>query len=135
MTAARVFLDTSVIVRYLAEDDIPRALAASNLIDGPSDLVVSTAVLVEAVHVLRTEHGISNPWLAEALIRFLDRVDVELVDADRIGALQGIRSTVGRSARRIPDALIAAAAGRARCDWIAAFDRDFRSATVPVRLI
>jgi predicted nucleic acid-binding protein len=135
MTAARVFLDASVLVRYLAEDDPPRALAASTLIDGPSDLVVSTAVLVEAVHVLRTEHGIPNPWLAEALIRFLDRVDVELVDADRIAALQGIRSTVGRSARRIPDALIAAAAARAGCDWIAAFDRDFRSPTVPVRLI
>lgn len=135
MTVARVFLDTSVLVRYLAEDDPSRALAAADLIEGPSDLVVSTAVLVEVVHVLRTEHGIPNPWLAEALIRFLDRADVELVDADRIAALQGLRSTVRGSARRIPDALIAAAAAHAGCDWIAAFDRDFRSPAVPVRLI
>ena len=135
MSAERVFLDTSVLVRYLAEDDPPRALAASELIDGPADLVVSTAVLVEAVHVLRTMYGIANPWLAEALALFLNRDDVYLADADRVTALEAIRATVGESARRIPDALVAAAAARARCDWIAAFDRDFRSPTIPVRLI
>ena len=131
----RVFCDASVLVRYLAEDDPPRAAAAAALIDGDSVLVVSTVVLVEVVHVLRTERAVQNPDLAAGLIAFLNRLNVELADADRHEVIEALHSSAGRSARRIPDAIIAAAASRARCDWIAAFDRDFRSPTVPVRLI
>ncbi len=135
MSGSRVFLDTSVLVRYLAEDDAPRAIAAARLIDGPTELVVSTAVLVEVVHVLRTEHGIPNPWLAETIIKFLTRANVRLADADQVVTVEALRGTSALSARRIPDALIAAAARQSRCDWIAAFDRDFHSSTVPVRPI
>lgn len=131
----RVFCDSSVLVRYLAEDDPPRALAAATLVDGEATLVVSTVVLIEVVHVLRSERAVENPELAHGLVRFLNRQNVELVDADRIAVIQALRGTAAASARRIPDALIASAAERAGCDWIAAFDRDFRSPTVPVRLI
>jgi predicted nucleic acid-binding protein len=50
----RVFLDTSVLVRYLSEDDPPRALAAARLIDGESAMVISGVVILEAMHALRT---------------------------------------------------------------------------------
>ena len=39
------------------------------------------------------------------------------------------------SERRIPDALLAAAAEGAGCDWIATFDEQFASPSVPSRLI
>lgn len=131
----RVFCDSSVLIRYLAEDDPPRAMAAAALIDSDTVVVVSTVVLIEVVHVLRTERALENPELAQGLIRFLNRQNVELTDADRVGVLEALRGTTGVSARRIPDALIASAAARAQCSWIAAFDRDFRSPSVPVRLI
>ena len=135
MSAERVFCDASVLVRYFAEDDPPRALAAARLIDGDATIVVSSVALIEVVHVLRTERQIENPELAEGLIRFLRRSNVELADANAVEVVEALRATAGLSARRIPDALIGAAAERASCDWIAAFDRDFRSPTVPVRLI
>lgn len=131
----RVFCDSSVLIRYLADDDPPRALAAAALIDSETVVVVSTVVLIEVVHVLRGERAIENPELAQGLVRFLNRQNVELIDADRVTAIEGLRGAAAVSARRIPDALIAAAAARAQCGWIAAFDRDFRSTTVPVRLI
>jgi predicted nucleic acid-binding protein len=133
--ARRVFCDTGVLVRYFAEDDPPRALAAARLIDGDDLLVVSTGVLIEVAHVLRTQHGHANPEIALALVAFLTKRGVELVDADRAQAVAALRWTARVSARRIPDALISAAAERAGCDFIATFDEGMRSSTVPVRML
>lgn len=131
----RVFVDSSVIVRYFAEDDPPRALAAARLIERDTILVLSTGVILEAVHVLRTRYGVANPVLAEGLIRLLSRDGVELVDADRGATVAALRWSERGSARRIPDAIIAAAAEGAGCDWIATFDEAFGSPSVPVRLL
>jgi predicted nucleic acid-binding protein len=135
MIQRRIFCDTSVLVRYFAGDDPARAFAAATLVDGDSTLVVSTGALVELVHVLRTGYGVGNPELGEALVRFLSRANVELVDADEGMTVAAIRWSLRASARRIPDAIIAAAAERARCDIIATFDERMDSPTVPVRLL
>ena len=132
---ARIFCDTSVLVRYFVGDDPPRSLAAARLVDGDDTLVVSTSVLLELVHVLRVDHGISNPELALGLIRLLGLESLELVDADRAATIAAVQWTMRVSARRIPDALIAAAAEHAGCAWIATFDEAFRSPTVPVRML
>ncbi|HEY5433586.1 MAG TPA: PIN domain-containing protein [Candidatus Limnocylindrales bacterium] len=132
---ARVFCDTSVLIRYFAEDDPPRALAAARLFDSDATLVVSTTALLELVHVLRTRYGVMNPRLGEGLISFLTRDSVELVDADQGATVAAIRWSLRVSARRIPDAIIAAAAEHARCDAIATFDERMESPTVPVRLL
>ena len=131
----RVFCDSSVLIRYFAEDDPPRAFAAAGLIESDATLVISTSVILEVVHVLRTKHGIGNPRVGEGLIRFLTREQVELVDADRATAVAGLKWTLRNSARRIPDAIMAAAAEHAGCDAIATFDEDFASPSVPVRLL
>jgi predicted nucleic acid-binding protein len=132
---ARVFLDTSVLLRYLAEDDLPRATAAARLIDEEAVIVLSTGVILEAVHVLRTHLGVKNPSLGQGLIRLLSRHNVFLADADAGAVVAGIERTLSRSERRIPDAILAAAAEQADCDWIATFDEAFTSPTVPSRLI
>ncbi|CAN5693407.1 hypothetical protein BH23CHL7_BH23CHL7_19470 [soil metagenome] len=131
----RVFIDSSVVVRYLADDDPPRALAAAELIDGERTLVISGVVLLETMHVLRTDYGNDNPALAQALIRFLTRENVELVDADKSHLVAALERSVATSARRIADAVIAATAEQAACAWIATFDEAFASPTVPSRLI
>lgn len=131
----RVFLDASVIVRYLSEDDPPRALAAARLIEGDRTLVVSGVVLLETMHGLRTGLGHENPALGRALIRFLTRENVEIVDADKAHLVAALERSLSRSARRISDAVIAATAEHAGCAWIATFDEAFRSPTVPARLI
>jgi predicted nucleic acid-binding protein len=123
-----------VLVRSLADDDPPRALTAARLLDSDATLVVSTGVLLETVHGMRRD-GETNPRIAIALLALLTRDNVELVDADQAAAVAAIRWTLRVSARRIPDAIIAAAAERAGCDWIATFDDRFTSPTVPVRAI
>jgi len=135
VSAARLFCDTSVLVRYFADDDPPRSLAAARMVDGDDTLVVSTASLLELVHVLRTDYGIHNPALGNGLIRFLTRENIELVDADQGATVAAIRWSLRVSARRIPDAIIAAAAEHARCDAIATFDERMESPGVPVRLL
>lgn len=135
MRAQRVFCDTSVLVRYFAEDDPARAFAAAALVDSDATLVISTGSLIELVHVLRTQHRIDNPELGEGLIRFLARANVDLVDADEGTTVAAIRWALRSSARRIPDAILAAAAEHAGCDWIATFDERMTSPSVPVRAI
>ena len=131
----RVFCDTGVLVRYFADDDPPRALAAARLIDGDDTLVISTGVLIEVAHVLRTQHSRANPEIADALVAFLTKRGVELADADQAYAVAALRWSARVSARRIPDALIAAAADRAGCDIIATFDEALTTSSVPVRML
>ena len=131
----RVFCDTSVLIRYFAEDDVPRALAAARLIDSESRLVVSTGVLLEVLFVLRSDYGFQNPVLAELLVRFLTRTNVELADADGIATAYAIDSTKRMSARHIPDAILAGAAAQAGCEAIVSFDEQFISPSVPVRML
>lgn len=131
----RVFVDTSVLTRYFAEDDVPRALAAAQLIESDAQLVISTSVLIELIHSLRTQQTMTNPQLGGLLIRFLSRSNVVLVDADKAGVISALFWTQNSSARRIPDAIISAAARHAEVDFIATFDERLRSPSVPVRLL
>jgi len=133
--AARAFCDTSVLIRYFAEDDIPRAVAAAALIDSETTLVVSTGVILETTFVLRRRYGFENPRLAELLVRFLTRSNIELADADLESLITAIGSTGPASARHIADAILAGAAAHANCDYIASFDEKFGSKQVPVRLL
>lgn len=133
MTSA--FCDTSVLIRYFAEDDIPRASAAADLIDSGTELVLSTGVILETIHVLRTEYGFDNPILGDLLVRFLSRTNVDLVDADKAGVMSALSWTQNASARRIADAILSTAAEQANVDYIATFDEKLRSPTIQVRLL
>lgn len=135
MTPLRLFCDTGVLVRYFTGDDAPRALAAAELIDSDAVLVISTAVLLETIHVLRADYGLSNPIIGQFLIELLMRQNVRLTDADQAETVAALRWSLRSSARRIPDAVIVAAAQRAACTHIVTFDEGFVSSTVPVRLL
>lgn len=131
----RVLLDSSVVVRYLAEDDPPRALAAARLIESDRIVVISGVVLTEALHALRVGVGRANPALAMSLMRFLGRANVEVADADKTHLIAALQWSITKSARRMPDAILASTAEQARCDWIATFDEAFASPSVPSRLL
>ena len=130
-----VFCDTSVLIRYFAEDDIPRAAAAAALFDSDVELVISTGVILEAIHVLRTHYGFDNPILGDLLTRLLLRERIQVSDADKAGLLGALSWSRGSSARRIADALIATTAEQAGVDFIATFDEKVESPSVPVRLL
>lgn len=131
---ASVFCDTSVLIRYFAEDDVPRAAAAAALIDSTSTLTVSTTVILETIHVLRRLYGFGDDLLTDLLFGFLSRANVALADADKAGVLEAFATNKG-SSRRVPDALIAMAAAQAGVDYIATFDEKLRTPLVPVRML
>lgn len=135
MTPLRLFCDTGVLVRYFTGDDPPRALAAAELIDSDATLVISTAVLLETIHVLRGDYGLTNPIIGQFLIELLMRQNVRLTDADQAETVAAMQWSLRSSARRIPDAVIAAAAQHAACTHIVTFDEGLVSPTVPVRLL
>jgi len=135
MAERRVFVDTSVLVRYFVGDDPVRGFAAAALIDSDAELIVSTGVLIELTHILRTQHGLTNPTLATGLIAFLSRTNVQLADATPAAVVAGLQWSMRVSARRIPDAILAAAAASTRCEFIASFDEKLSSPSVPVRLL
>ena len=97
--------------------------------------MVSTGVILETVHVLRTQYDFTNPVLAELLVRFLSRRNVTVSDADKSGMIGALYWTQGVSARRISDAIVVAAAQQAGVEAIVTFDEKMASPTVPVRLL
>jgi hypothetical protein len=90
---------------------------------------------MEAVHALRSTGLVSDPDIVGGLIAFLSRSNVELVDADKAYVVAALQRTLRISVCRVPDAIIAAAADQASCDWIATFDERFSSPRVPSRLL
>jgi predicted nucleic acid-binding protein len=58
-----------------------------------------------------------------------------LTDADAPLVVEALRWTMDRSARRIPDAILGAAAEHAGCEVIATFDEKLASPSVPVRML
>ncbi len=131
----RVFLDTSVLLRYLGNDDPSRTWAAAELIDSDRVLVISGVVVTEAVHVLRVQRTATDSAIFAWLIAFLAKENVEVIDADKAHVAAALQHVMHVSARRVPDALIASAADQAGCDWIATFDEGFMSMQVPSRLL
>ena len=115
--------------------EIREALAAADLVDSGTNLVLSTGVILETIHVLRTDYGFDNPILGDLLIRFLSRKNVELIDADKAGVLDALSWTKNSSARRIADALLSTAAELAEVDFIATFDEKLKSPFIPVRML
>ena len=112
-----------------------RSDAAATLIDGEVAVVISTSSIIEVFHALRTDYRARNPDLGRALITLPSKHNVNLADADAGAVVAGIERTLGYSERRIPDAILAAAAEQAGCTWIATFDESFVSPSVPSRLI
>jgi predicted nucleic acid-binding protein len=118
-------IDTSVVVRYLVGSPQDQALQAAGLIDDERiEVGVSVVALADCAHVLRTQYGIEQRAIVDALIDFVQRANVRVVDAqaDVLAAmLVRARSMPGRP---IPDAMIVAAMAAADAIPLATFDRD-----------
>ncbi len=127
-------VDTSVVVRYLVGTPHDQARRAATLIDDDGVVIgVSVVALAECAHVLRTQYGIEQRDIIDALIDFVRRENVHVVDAQAellAAMLVRARSMPGRP---IPDALIVAAVAAADAVPLATFDRDQGRYGVPTR--
>jgi predicted nucleic acid-binding protein len=127
-------LDTSVVVRYLVGTPPTQARKASSLIDDEAkELGVSIVALAECAHVLRTQYVVEQRDIIDALIGFVQRVNVHVIDLRTDVLVETLVRARAMPGRPIPDALIIAASRAADALPLATFDRGQRPYGIQTR--
>ena len=127
-------LDTSVIVRYLVGTPTAQAKRAARLIDDDaSDCGVSIVAIAECAHVLRTQYEVSQRDIVDALIDFIQRANVRVIDLRTDVLVEVLIRARDLPGRPIPDALIVAATLAADALPLATFDRGQRRYGIETR--
>ncbi len=115
-------LDTTVVVRYVMQDEPAQAGAANHILDGLTDSsqgFVSTVTLVEIYWVLRRAYRVDRAATASVLQGLLESSEIVLEEPD---AVRRALRQVARGAD-FADALIAQLGIQAGCDHTVTFDR------------
>ena len=127
-------VDTSVVVRYLVGTPVSQARRAAALIDDDaSEIGLSTVVLAECAHVLRTQYEVEQQVIIDTLIDLIQRENVRLLGGRADLVVELLVRARGLPGRPIPDALVVAAALEADALPLATFDRDQRHYGVATR--
>lgn len=127
-------LDTSVIVRYLVGTPVAQARRATRLIDDDGEECgVSIVALAECAHVLRTQYDVAQRDIIEALIEFVQRVNVRVIDMPVDLLIESMVRARELPGRPIPDALIVAASRAVGALPLATFDRGQRQYGIETR--
>ena len=120
-------VDTSVVVRYLVGTPSTQARRAAALIDDEAtEIGISTVVLAECAHVLRTQYEVEQRAIIDTLIDLIQRENVRLLGGRADLVVELLVRARGLPGRPIPDALVVAAALEADALPLATFDRDQR---------
>lgn len=129
-----IALDTSVIVRYLVGEPVAQARRAAALVDDTDeDLAISIVALAECAHVLRSQYGIEQRDIIDALIGLVQRENVHVLGMRTDTLVEMLIRARGLPGRPIPDAMIVAAAVAGQALPLATFDRGQARYGVPVR--
>jgi predicted nucleic-acid-binding protein len=122
-------LDTNVLVRYIANDDIKQAEVVDRLFRDCSlageDLFVPIIVLCELVWVLDRVHRQTKPQIVEVLERLLG-LDLLRFEQESVVRQSLIGFRVGKGS--FPDYVIGEISRKAGCRDTVSFDRDLRQA-------
>lgn len=116
-------LDTSVIVRYLVGTPEGQARRAAVLVDSGEACAISLVALAEAAHVLRSQYGIAQRDIIEALTALIQRENVRLLGIRTEHVINTLLRARDLPGRPIPDALIVAASLAGDAIPLATFDR------------
>jgi len=129
-----ISVDTSVIVRYLVGTPAAQARRAARLIDDATvSIGVSVVGLAESAHVLRTQYDVAAHDIVDALIGFIQRENVRVLEARSDLVLESLVRARSMPGRPIPDALIVAAAIAGDALPLATFDSDQRRYGIVIR--
>jgi predicted nucleic-acid-binding protein len=122
-------LDTNVLVRYIANDDLKQAEVVDRLFRDCSlageDLFVPVIVLCELVWVLDRVHGQTKPQIVEVLERLLN-LNLLRFEQESVVRQSLIRFRAGKAT--FPDYVIGEISRQAGCRDTVSFDRDLRKA-------
>jgi predicted nucleic acid-binding protein len=126
------FVDSNILLRYFTDDIPPLARAAEEIIEADSQLAISAVVLSEVWYVLRKEYGRAREDVLDVLLAFLQRDNVDTVDARKEYVLASLGKARGSAKLSFGDALILAQMRTANVTEIYSFDKDFRDPAIEV---
>jgi len=120
-------IDTNVLVRYLAQDDVRQSAAATRFVEGLSaqnPAFISLVVLAETCWVLQSNYSATSAELAETIDDLLAMSSFHLQARDVVKAVvAGVRAAAGGKVG-VVDLLIAKLAGDEGCSQTVTFDRN-----------
>lgn len=114
-------VDTNILVRLLARDDLSQVRAAETSI--AKGAWVSQLVLAEALWVLDSVYDLSRAQIATVVEMLLNHSELSLQDADVVAA--ALAHFRGRAAVEFSDCLVLEIARKAGHLPVATFDRNF----------
>ena len=120
-----IYVDTSVVVRYLTGDDRDRSPAAAAVLESEDPRAISIVSILEAAHMLRTAYGHERRNVAQALIDLVERRNIVIPEVPKDHVLRWLDAWRDGVAGSIGDALIAASLSANDAEAIVTFDRGF----------
>ena len=119
------FLDTNCLVRYLTDDPQDMAEKAAQLIDSEEPLILSELVLAETAYVLSSVYEYERNELVDALMSFVLRQNIQLLQLPKLLALEALRLCRGSKRTSFTDALLWAEARHHQAPKLWTFDKRF----------
>ena len=128
-----VFLNTSVIVRYLTNDHPEMSDQATQIIEEVDDVTITEGILGETAFVLTSVYGKSRSEVVGSLIDLVERDNISTYAMDKSLVLRGLEMCRPSGRVSIADAMIWAAARTDRASAIYTFDRRFPNQGIEIR--
>lgn len=120
-----IYVDTTVVIRYLTGDDPIRTPAAMAIIESSESRAISIVSVLEASHVLRTAYAYERGDVAAALIALIARRNIVIPEIEKEHVLLWLEAWRKGSSGSPGDALIAASMSALGAGAIATFDPGF----------
>jgi predicted nucleic acid-binding protein len=130
--AAGRFIDTSMLVRYFTDDIPEQAAVAESIIESERSLLVNSVILMECGYVLTRVYSYSRVDVADVLVQFLRRANVQTVDVPKDDAVAALLRCRDRLRVSFGDALIVAAMLTHGSMEIYSFDKRFEGPGIRV---
>lgn len=120
-----IYVDTSVVVRYLTGDDPARTAAAAAIIETRAPRAVSVVSVLEAAHVLRTRYAYERASIASALMHLVSRRNIVIPEFAKDHVLHWLNAWGNGTVGSAGDALIAVSMSATDAEAIVTFDTGF----------
>ena len=128
-----VFLDTSVIIRYLTRDHPDMFERAVQIIEGTDELIITEGVLGETAFVLSSVYRMSRQQTIDFMVALVERENISTYAMDKAFVLQGLIMCRPSGRVSVADAMLWAAARTAGASAIYTFDERFPVDNVELR--
>jgi predicted nucleic acid-binding protein len=127
-----VFLDTSVLVRYLTDDPPDMAVRAAQLIEGDAELCLTETALNETVYAVRRLYGVGREETVDGLVALLQRSNITFHSLDKAIVIAALLLCRPSGRVSFGDALIWAVARVHSPSTVYSFDQRFPSEGIEV---